>query len=143
LAFNTIVVWRYRSHLESRQLAPGTINLRLGAVRRLPTKQPTAVFSAPIWLRVSATTPQLRTYSKESVVAEKFEAIVKLGIANSRMKDFYDLWVLANRFRFESTTLTAAIEATFQTRRTALPVSAPLAFTADFYDLPSKKPGRL
>ena len=54
LAFNRIVVLRYRSHLESRQLAPGTINLRLGAVRRLPTKQPTAVFSAPIWLRVGA-----------------------------------------------------------------------------------------
>ena len=83
--------------------------------------------------------PQLRTYSKESVVAEKFEAIVKLGIANSRMKDFYDLWVLANRFRFESTTLAAAIEATFQTRRTTLPLSAPLAFTADFYDLSSKQ----
>lgn len=83
--------------------------------------------------------PQLRTYSKESVVAEKFEAIVKLGIANSRMKDFYDLWALANRFRFESTTLAAAIEATFQTRRTTLPVSAPLAFTADFYDLSSKQ----
>jgi predicted nucleotidyltransferase component of viral defense system len=83
--------------------------------------------------------PQLRTYSKESVVAEKFEAIVKLGIANSRMKDFYDLWVLAKRFRFESVTLAQAIKATFQTRRTALPVSAPLAFTADFYDVPSKQ----
>jgi hypothetical protein len=52
LAFNRSVVLRYRSHLESRQLAPGTINLRLGAVRRPPTEQPTAVFSAPIWLRV-------------------------------------------------------------------------------------------
>ena len=50
LAFNRIVVLRYRSHLESHQLAPGTINLRLGAVRRLAYKQPTAVFSAPIWL---------------------------------------------------------------------------------------------
>jgi len=49
LAFNRIVVLRYRSHLESRQLAPGTINLRLGAVRGSHTKQPTAVFSAPIW----------------------------------------------------------------------------------------------
>jgi site-specific recombinase XerD len=49
LAFNRIVALRYRSHLESRQLAPGTINLRLGAVRRSPTKRPTAVFSAPIW----------------------------------------------------------------------------------------------
>ena len=46
LAFNRIVVLRYRSHLESRHLAPGTINLRLGAGS--PTKPPTAVFSAPI-----------------------------------------------------------------------------------------------
>ena len=52
LAFNRIVVLRYRSHLESRQLAPGTINLRLAPCAGLPTKQPTAVFSAPIWLPV-------------------------------------------------------------------------------------------
>ena len=57
--------------------------------------------------------PRLHAYSKESVVAEKFEAMVKLGIANSRMKDFYDLWVLAQRFEFESATLAAAIQATF------------------------------
>jgi predicted nucleotidyltransferase component of viral defense system len=44
--------------------------------------------------------PKLRAYSKESVVAEKFEAMVKLGMANSRMKDFYDLWVMARRFEF-------------------------------------------
>jgi hypothetical protein len=62
--------------------------------------------------------PKLHVYSKESVVAEKFEAMVKLGIANSRMKDFYDLWVLAQRFEFESATLAAAIQATFKTRRT-------------------------
>ena len=45
--------------------------------------------------------PKLRAYSKESVVAEKFEAMVKLGIANSRMKDFYDLCVMARQFEFE------------------------------------------
>ena len=49
--------------------------------------------------------PKLHAYSKESVVAEKFEATVKLGIANRRMKDFYDLWVLAQRFEFRSITL--------------------------------------
>jgi hypothetical protein len=49
LALNRIVVLRYRSHLESRQLAPGTVNLRLGAVRRLAYEAPTAVSSAPIW----------------------------------------------------------------------------------------------
>jgi len=60
--------------------------------------------------------PKLKAYSKESVAAEKFEAIVKLGMANSRMKDFYDLWMLAQRFQFESGTLAAVIQATFATR---------------------------
>ena len=73
------------------------------------------------------------------MVAEKFEAIVKLGMANSRMKDFYDLWVLAQRFEFESATLVAAIQATFETRRTTLPATSPLALRSDFYDLPTKQ----
>ncbi len=51
------------------------------------------------------------------MVAEKFEAMVKLGVANSRMKDFYDLWVLARRFEFDSGTLAAAIQSTFKTPR--------------------------
>ena len=83
--------------------------------------------------------PKLHAYSEESVVAEKFEAMVKLGMANSRMKDFYDLWVLARRFEFESGILAAAIQATFETRRTTLPKSSPLALQADFYELPSKQ----
>jgi Nucleotidyl transferase AbiEii toxin, Type IV TA system len=65
--------------------------------------------------------------------------MVKLGIANSRMKDFYDLWVLAKRFEFESVTLAAAIQATLKTRRTTLPRSSPLALQADFYELPTKQ----
>jgi hypothetical protein len=81
----------------------------------------------------------LHAYSRESVVAEKFEAMVKLGVANSRMKDFYDLWVLAQRFEFESSTLAAAIRATFKTRRTTLPRSSPLALRAEFYELPTKQ----
>jgi len=90
----------------------------------------------PTLLKFAA--PKLHAYSKESVVAEKFEAMVKLGMANSRMKDFYDLWVLAKRFEFESATLAAAIQATFKTRRTTLPRSSPLALQADFYELPTK-----
>jgi hypothetical protein len=82
--------------------------------------------------------PRLHAYSKESVVAEKFEAIVKLGMANSRIKDFYDLWVLAQRFEFRSITLAAAIQATFGRRRTT-PTSSPLALGPDFYDLPAKQ----
>jgi hypothetical protein len=83
--------------------------------------------------------PRLNAYPKECVVAEKFEAIVKLGMANSRMKDFYDLWVLAQRFQFESATLAAAIQATFATRETVLPTSLPLALQTDFYKLPRKQ----
>jgi hypothetical protein len=91
----------------------------------------------PTLLEFSA--PKLKAYSKESVVAEKFEAAVKLGMANSRMKDFYDLSVLAQRFEFENATLAAAIQATFKTRRTPLPSSFPLAFGADFHHSPSKQ----
>jgi hypothetical protein len=83
--------------------------------------------------------PKLHAYSKESVVAEKFEAMVKLGMANSRMKDFYNLWVLARRFEFESAMLGTAIQAKFKTRRTTLPKSSPLALQADFYELPTKQ----
>jgi hypothetical protein len=83
--------------------------------------------------------PKLNAYPKASVVAEKLEAIVKLGLANSRMKDFYDLLVLAQRFEFENATLAAAIQATFKTRHTPLPSSLPLAFTADFHQLPNKQ----
>ena len=79
--------------------------------------------------------PKLAAYTKESVVAEKFEALVKLGIANSRMKDFYDLRVLAQSFEFESAILATAIEATFETRRTSLPTSLPLALRTDFYEI--------
>jgi Nucleotidyl transferase AbiEii toxin, Type IV TA system len=88
---------------------------------------------------LKAPAPKLKAYPKESVVAEKFEAIVKLGMANSRMKDFYDLWILAQRFEFENATLAAAIQATFETRRTSLPSSLPLAFSADFWQSPNKQ----
>ena len=58
--------------------------------------------------------PVLPAYSRESVVAEKFQAMVMLGIANSRMKDFYDLWVLARQFEFQGPVLCQAIRATFE-----------------------------
>ena len=54
------------------------------------------------------------------------------------MKDFYDLWILAQRFEFESGTLVAAIQATFKTRRTILP-RWPLALRAEFHELPAKQ----
>lgn len=65
--------------------------------------------------------PRLRCYSRESMVAEKFEIMVKMGALNSRMKDFYDIWLIANRFDFEAARLREAIHQTFNHRETDLP----------------------
>lgn len=75
--------------------------------------------------------PQIRGYSKESAIAEKFEAMVKLGIMNSRMKDFWDLWLLSRQFNFDGKTLAEAIIKTFSSRHTAIPAD-PIAFTPAF-----------
>jgi predicted nucleotidyltransferase component of viral defense system len=78
--------------------------------------------------------PALRAYPRETVIAEKFQAMVMLGKTNSRMKDFYDLWVLARRFAFEGTALGPAIQATFQRRRTDLPSQLPVALSPAFLE---------
>jgi hypothetical protein len=75
--------------------------------------------------------PQLLGYSRETVVAEKFEAMTKLGLFNSRMKDFYDLWILSRRFDFEGALLATAIQKTFANRKTAV-LSRPTALTPEF-----------
>jgi hypothetical protein len=69
----------------------------------------------PTLLRFPA--PKMRAYPKENVVAEKLEALVKLGMANSRMKDFYDLWMIAERFEFHGPVLAEAVAATFADER--------------------------
>ena len=77
--------------------------------------------------------PHLRVYPRETVIAEKFQAMVHLGIANSRMKDFHDLWVLGSQFDFDGMTLATAIARTFERRNTPLPVELPLALTPEFF----------
>ncbi len=76
--------------------------------------------------------PRLRTYAKETVIAEKFQAMVVLGRANSRMKDFYDVWLLSQSFSFADDRLARAIAATFERRRTAIPAELPDALTPAF-----------
>ncbi len=83
--------------------------------------------------------PQLRTYPKETVVAEKFEAIVRLGMVNSLMKDFYDLWALACDFPFSGQIIASAIQNTFNRRKTPLPAGTPEAFKASFIQNPLKQ----
>jgi predicted nucleotidyltransferase component of viral defense system len=76
--------------------------------------------------------PRVRAYPREAVVAEKLEALVKLGMANTRMKDFYDLWKLSHDFDFQGSQLTDAFKATFTRRGTELPTATPLALTDEF-----------
>ncbi len=77
--------------------------------------------------------PSLLVYPRETVIAEKFQAMVYLGIANSRMKDFHDLWVLGSQFDFDGKTLATALARTFERRNTPLPVELPLALTPEFF----------
>jgi predicted nucleotidyltransferase component of viral defense system len=76
--------------------------------------------------------PHLRAYPFESVIAEKFQAMVALGRANTRMKDFYDIWVLSRTHTFEDDRLARAIAATFARRHTEIPQGPPDALTAAF-----------
>ena len=83
--------------------------------------------------------PRLRAYPRETVVAEKLEAVVQLGMANSRMKDFYDLAILAKMFDFDGEVLARAIRATFERRKTSLPPGLPVALTERFAEDPTKQ----
>lgn len=78
--------------------------------------------------------PYLRAYPRETVVAEKYQALVNLGMANSRMKDFYDLWVIAREFDFDGETLSEAIRNTFSRRQTPLPEHTPSGLSAEFHE---------
>ena len=75
--------------------------------------------------------PELQGYSRESAIAEKLQIMVYLGEVNSRMKDFYDIWLLATHFDFDGPILAQAIRETFRWRQTALP-RTPVAFSDAF-----------
>ncbi len=77
--------------------------------------------------------PRLLCYSRESSIAEKFEAMVKFGMLNNRMKDFYDIWLLSRQFDFTGAELAQAIRLTFERRGTKLPLEIE-AFTQPFID---------
>ncbi|MCL2777964.1 MAG: nucleotidyl transferase AbiEii/AbiGii toxin family protein [Polyangiaceae bacterium] len=79
-----------------------------------------------------APAPRLRIYPRETVIAEKLEAMVHCGMANSRMKDFFDIWFLACGFEFDGPLLASAIHATFERRQTRMPERDPVALTQEF-----------
>jgi hypothetical protein len=77
-------------------------------------------------------TVQLLAYPIESSIAEKLQAMVALGDANSRMKDFYDVWICSKHLDFNADTLLGAIDATFKNRETDVPIDQVEAFTVAF-----------
>jgi hypothetical protein len=93
--------------------------------------------SFPVLLPMEA--PVIRAYPREASIAEKFHAMVVLDIRNSRMKDFYDIWFMANTWTFDMASLSNAIFASFERRRTAIPTTVPFALTEEFLNDPQKK----
>ncbi|MBT3321347.1 MAG: nucleotidyl transferase AbiEii/AbiGii toxin family protein [Anaerolineae bacterium] len=94
---------------------------------------PKAVLSEyPTLLSLPA--PQLHNYSQESVIAEKFQAMVYLGKINSRMKDFYDIWFLTHHFDFDGKILQEAISQTFEHRSTEISKEPHIVFSKDFIE---------
>ena len=83
--------------------------------------------------------PYLRAYPPETVVAEKFHAMVALGRANSRMKDYYDVWMLTSAFELDPERLRRAILATFARRSTAIPAEVPDGLSDAFATDPGKQ----
>jgi predicted nucleotidyltransferase component of viral defense system len=81
---------------------------------------------------LESTPPKIMAYPRESVVSEKLQAMVALGMPNSRMKDFYDVWLMASIFSFKGITLVEAISSTFKRRSTEIPEGSPIALTDEF-----------
>jgi hypothetical protein len=94
------------------------------------TNPPPELVEIPPLLDIPST--KMMGYRRELVVAEKFHAMVDLGLANSRMKDFFDTWFLARQFPFDGSILATAVSATFERRQTPVPSQPPLALTDTF-----------
>ena len=95
-----------------------------------------AVTPEPEWLEYPSLLdfprPRLRAYRPETMIAEKLHALVTLGMQNSRMRDLFDIYALAERRSFDGSCLLQAVRATFERRRTEIPRELPLALTPAF-----------
>jgi len=96
------------------------------------------VYPSPIWIDypvlLDQPAPHLLAYAPENAIAEKYQAMVELDMANSRMKDFHDVWTLACNLEFDGERISEAIRRTFERRKTELPKVMPTAFMPDFYE---------
>ncbi len=76
--------------------------------------------------------PRLKGYPRESIVSEKFHAMIRHAQLNSRFKDYYDIWLISENFEFEDHSLQKAIEKTFAKRQTDIPIERPVGLTSEF-----------
>lgn len=83
--------------------------------------------------------PSIYAYPPETVIAEKFEALVRFGEATSRVKDLYDIWAISTTFRLEKATLAEAMQRTLKRRETPAPTTMPFALSEAFAALPAKR----
>jgi hypothetical protein len=124
-----------------------TLQARVGAARltvQLDIGIGDAVTPGPQWLEYPSLLedlprPRLRTYPRETVLAEKLHAMVFLGMRTSRMKDYFDVYALLREDAMDPTQLAGAIAATFARRRTALPEGVPPALSDEFSGDPAKQ----
>jgi predicted nucleotidyltransferase component of viral defense system len=82
---------------------------------------------------------KIRAYPIEAVIAEKLQAMAELDLANSRVKDFYDIWVYSRNVDFDGETLAKSFAATFSRRRTPLPTELPMALRPIYFDADSHR----
>ncbi len=81
----------------------------------------------------------IATYSRYTTIAEKFQAMLTLGLKNSRMKDYFDIWTLSQHFSFDGDVLRKALEATFARRNTPVLADLPIGLTAEFSEASDKQ----
>lgn len=102
-----------------------------------------AIVPGPLWIEypvlLEGETPKIKGYTLESAIAEKFEAMVSLGMANSRMKDFYDIYFLITHRTIDESNIQIAIEETFKRRKIKLREEKPVALTEAFYSNEDKR----
>lgn len=115
------------AYLEKTRI-PVTIDIGFGDAMADATQQ----LEYPTLLDLPA--PNVRAYPPATVMAEKFQAMVALGVLNGRMKDYYDLWAIPRALEIADSDLDAAISATFERRQTAIPTERPPGLSAEMVD---------
>lgn len=123
-----------------------TVRAQLGSARlrvQVDVGLGDAVSPPPQWLDypslLDLPQPRLRAYRPETVIAEKVHTMVVLGTKNSRMRDFFDVYVLSALESLDGESMAGALRATFERRRTPIPASLPLALTPEFAAMPDKQ----